>query len=556
MKFQPYLLWFLLILSLACGNPSQPKPPKEVVIVEKPEEIQVKASEQISALLDFLERSGGMLNDSTRLRNFGVLRSIYSEQSNEPIWSEGPRWKPLGDSLFHLISKSKEYGLFPSDYHLLPILAERNKLVIDTLARKNVALWTRTDLLLTDGFLQMARDVYTGRLEKDSVTLRYDTLAPGRLKSLLLQAARDGSFRAQLDSLEPQLEAYQALRAALPAFLDSVQFKEYTYIEYPTKDSLGVIRAVAARLQETGFLSADWQEPDSAAYAAAVKKYQASKNIRTTGVAAELTVRSLNDTDWERFKRIAINLDRYKQLPAQLPETYIWVNLPSYTLKLMDHDTLALESKVIVGAAKTRTPVLTSEIVNFITYPQWTVPYSIIFKEMLPRIQKDIGYLDKQNLMVVDKYDSVINPATIDWSKLSRNHFPYLLRQRQGDDNSLGVMKFNFRNKYAVYLHDTNARSLFGRPVRALSHGCVRVQQWEKLSRFLVRDDEIRYHPDTLRAWISRQEKHVISDFVHVPIFIRYFTCEAAGSGIRFYDDIYADDRLLAERYFRSKPIN
>ena len=175
---------------------------------------------------------------------------------------------------------------------------------------------------------------------------------------------------------------------------------------------------------------------------------------------------------------------------------------------------------------------------------------------MLPKIQKDINYLNKQNLMVVDKNDSVINPATIDWSKLSKTNFPYLLRQRQGDDNSLGVMKFNFRNKYDVYLHDTNARGLFARRNRAMSHGCVRVQEWSKLSQFLVRDDTIKYPVDTLKAWISRQEKHVIADFDHVPVYLRYFTVDASDGRIKFYDDIYGDDRLLTERYFKSKLIH
>ena len=100
--------------------------------------------------------------------------------------------------------------------------------------------------------------------------------------------------------------------------------------------------------------------------------------------------------------------------------------------------------------------------------------------------------------MVVDKNDSVLYPSTINWAKLSKTKFPYLIRQREGDDNSLGVLKFNFRNKYAVYLHDTNARWLFSKSDRALSHGCVRVQDWQHLANFLVRNDSVKYSPDTL----------------------------------------------------------
>jgi len=154
---------------------------------------------------------------------------------------------------------------------------------------------------------------------------------------------------------------------------------------------------------------------------------------------------------------------------------------------------------------------------------------------------------------VVDKNDSVLYPSTINWAKLSKTKFPYLIRQREGDDNSLGVLKFNFRNKYAVYLHDTNARWLFSKSDRALSHGCVRVQDWQHLANFLVRNDSVKYSPDTLTSWIVRQEKHVITGFKKVPIFIRYYTCEIREGRLRFYEDIYAEDKYLAEKYFSRK---
>lgn len=555
-RFPLYIFLVLLVLS-ACSSRQKRIPPKEVVIVNQPEEIQVKANEQLKELVSFLDGSGGSLNDTVKIPSYKTVGSFYGAADFEPVWSNGGKWLPAGDSMFMLISRSKLFGLFPSDYHLAQILSARNQIALDSQALKNVALWTRTDVFLTDAFFQMARHLKIGRLDRDSTTLRTDTaFSVDDQVKMLQDALASGQIRAALESLEPIHPGYKALRAAIPAFLDSTEFSPYTFIDYPEPDSLKLIGKVAKRLQEEGILANDWNSSDTVAYKAAVRQYQHSKGIRTTGIAAEQTIGSLNNTGWERFKRIAVNLDRFKQLPATMPVTYIMVNLPAFELKLLDADTVALQSKVIVGASKTRTPVLTSEIVNFITYPQWTVPYSIIFKEMLPRIQKDTNYLIKQNLMVVDKNDSVISPSSIDWYKLSKTHFPYLLRQRQGDDNSLGVMKFNFRNKYDVYLHDTNARGLFSRNARALSHGCVRIQEWEKLSHFLVRNNDIKYHPDTLRAWIQRQEKHVITDFLHVPIFIRYFTCEAQDGKIRFYEDIYGDDRLLAQRYFKEKPIN
>ena len=149
----------------------------------------------------------------------------------------------------------------------------------------------------------------------------------------------------------------------------------------------------------------------------------------------------------------------------------------------------------------------------------------------------------------------MVDPSTLDWAKVNPKKFSYEIKQREGDDNSLGVLKFNFRNKYAVYLHDTNARWMFSKTNRALSHGCVRVQDWRELAHFLVRNDTIKYSLDTLASWIVRQEKHVVSGFKKVPLFIRYFTCESRYGRIRFYEDIYGEDKILAEKYF-SKYIN
>jgi murein L,D-transpeptidase YcbB/YkuD len=295
---------------------------------------------------------------------------------------------------------------------------------------------------------------------------------------------------------------------------------------------------------------------DSTAFVAAIKKFQKKKGLKITGRIAEDVVDALNNSDIVKFKRIAVNLDRYKLLPDTLPHTYIWVNLPSFMLQVYDDDTLVFDSRIIVGDPKTRTPLLTSQVSNFITYPQWTVPYSIIFKEMLPKIQQNIDYLKKENLMVVDNDDNILDPKKIKWSKLSKRHFPYFLKQQQGDNNSLGVIKFNFRNKYSVYMHDTNVRLMFGKSFRALSHGCVRVKEWQKMSDFLVRNDTVRYHPDTLRAWIKRQEKHVVSGFQRVPVFLRYFDCEGKNGHIKFYDDIYEEDKFLREKYFSDKSVN
>lgn len=535
-----------------------PEKPKERDIVIVPEQIDIRVSKNIKKNLEFTLANKGRLSDTVLLSMDSVVSALYSENDYKPLWSKQENWYPQADSLFSFIEHSKEYGLFPNDYHFRALQKIRSLISTDTTSEKDAALWSRGEIMFSDALFLIAQHLKQGRLQYDSVTLRKDTILPSDFfLGVYKQLKQSNDLSETFHSLEPKHAAYDSLKAGLRFFLDSVtSFKRFTYLPYPVKDSALFYNLLQKRFFEEDVVLSATEKMDTTAWRIAIRTYQQSKALKVTGKINETTVQSLNNTDWEKFKRIAINLDRYKLLPDTLPESYVWVNLPAYRLKLIDHDSVALESRVIVGAAKTRTPLLTSEISNFITYPQWTVPYSIIFKEMLPQIQKSIDYLKKQNLMVVDKNDSIIDPATINWNKLSKKRFPYLLKQRQGDDNSLGVLKFNFVNKYSVYLHDTNARWLFSKSARALSHGCVRVKEWEKLSHFLVKNDSVRYHPDTLRSWIKRQEKHVVYGFRRIPIFIRYYTCEGSDGKVKFYDDIYGEDKILRQRYFADKSIN
>ena len=543
-----------LSLFFSCIND---KKPVEKDVVTAPEKVPEHLSEDIKKIVEFAERNKSAINDSVHLHYMHLDNIFYADKKFEAAWSGKEQWFAAGDSLYHFIENCRYYGLFPSDYHYRSLSFIHRVLNEDSIAKKNVALWARADLLLTDAFFALVKDLKQGHLRYDSVTLRTDTVLNDSIFTKTLQEAlQSGNIGSVLHTVEPKHAGYDSLKAYINDFLATAKFKPFTYLFYPYKDSIVFFKSLQKRLHEVSLLPSDNTPPDTAVLKTAIRKYQKEKNMQPTGKVSEKMVNALNETDIERFKRIAVTLDRYRLLPDSLPHTYIWVNLPSFSLKVMDNDTLVFESKAIVGKPDTRTPLLTSEVSNFITLPQWTVPNSIIFKEMLPKIQKNVDFLKKENLMVVDKNDSVLDPHKINWAKLNKNHFPYLLKQEQGDNNSLGVIKFNFRNKYSVYMHDTNVRWMFGKPFRALSHGCVRVQQWQKLSDFLIRNDTVKYHPDSVRAWIQRQEKHVVSGFQRVPVFIRYFTCEGKNGHLRFYDDIYGEDKFLRERYFAGKSIN
>jgi len=537
-----------------CKNKPDRAPEKDIVI--NPAKLFESTSEDIHHTLDYLKAHQGKLNDSVDISFIRLIDSLYDENQYKPIWLRNDKTIPEGTSFINLIQNCRLWGLFPNDYHYYMLSFIDRAFSLDTNAAKNAALWARKDLLLTDAFFLMAKHLKQGRIPYDSVTLRTDTLLTDSFYfSSLNLALQSGNLSQVLHNLEPRSRGYDSLKAYIGDFLDSANFPSYTYLPYPYTDSVSFFHLLQKRLVETGNLPDSVPPMGPGKFRSAIIRFQKKYEFKVTGYSSNSLVDRLNNTDLEKFKRIAVTLDRYKQLPDSFPVTYVWVNLPGYTLRVMDHDTVVFSSKIIVGGPLTRSPVLTSEISNFITMPQWTVPFSIIFKEMLPKIRKDSNFLAKENLMVIDENDSVIDPRTVNWKRLSKTHFPYQLKQREGDDNSLGVIKFNFRNKYSVYIHDTNVRWRFGNSYRAISHGCIRVKEWDKLADYLVRNDSLRYPADTLKAYISRGEKHVVSGFHKLPLYIRYFTCEGKNGKISFYEDIYDEDRNLIQKYFANKSV-
>jgi len=555
-KGQLFFLGILYCLFVVSGCKNSKKPPEKDV-VKTTKQLKERTSENLRELLDYAANNKGNINDSIHLSEFKLVQSVYEKNQFQTIWSLDDNWRRISDSLFFMVTNSKDYGLFPSDYHISSLNRIRKIIGADSASRKDAALWTRADLLMTDAYLSMAKHLKLGRLKPDSVSFRKDSLInDDYFVQNFNQAAANQNIITSLQNLEPKYPGYLYIKEAIADFLGAATFKKYTYLKYPFKDSLAFVKMLQQRLSEDSLLEKNSPVLDSISLSRVVTKYQKINNFKSTGKITEALVRNLNNTDWEKFKSIAVSLDNYKLLPEEVPLNYVMVNLPSYTLYVYDTDTLVFQSKVIVGAPKTKTPLLNSKISNFITYPQWTVPYSIVFRDMLPQIQKNVDYLQRQNLMVVDRYDSVLNPRTIDWSNLSEKKFPYIIRQKEGDDNSLGVIKFNFSNKYSVYLHDTNTRWLFSKSVRALSHGCVRVQDWKELTRYLTSSDTLTFPTDSINAWIQRQEKHTVTGFPKLQLFIRYFTVEGKEGKLKFYNDIYGYDRLLREKYFARKPIS
>ncbi len=553
---------FLIIFLLSCNNQ---RSPRVTDLADTPEELKARTSKDIREAISFIAVNKGRLDSSLVVHNPERVQWLYEQAGFEANWLQGNSWSQAGDSLLYFISRARLYALFPEDYHWLPLQALDNKFRQDSLikgARKDAALWARADLLLTDALVQLVTDLKLGRLPADSITLRKDSVLSNEFYAEQLRLLKQEASPFSLAfKLEPGHQGYHLLKAGLKNFLDSADDRVFTRVPLPVKggDQQAFYRILQQRLFEEGLLADSNLPLDSAQLAAIVKQYQQKKGLAADGKPGEGTVRMLNLTDRERFVRIAIVADRYKLLPEKMPDRYLWVNLPSFYLRLFEKDTVHLLSRIICGRPGTRTPVLTSAISEMITYPQWTVPQSIIAKEMLPAIKKDPGYLQRKGYSLVDSQGDEVDPYTVEWSKYSKG-IPYRIVQGSGDANALGILKFNFSNKYAVYLHDTNQRYLFGQSSRSLSHGCVRVQNWEGLMYDILQEDSIAaatpkmYTPvDSVRSWLARKEKKVIIVRNRLPVYIRYFTCEGKDGRILFYDDIYGEDRRLADRYFAGK---
>lgn len=546
-----------LFLLLAC----KAKGKKGDTIASTPEELQKKTSELIKNFIGKAVAGSHHPDDSTIILGqpeFGKF--LYENKSFQPLWSQKEEWLPVGDSLFSFIESSQLFGLFPEDYHVQQLKEIRQRFFTDSLAegdRRDAALWSKADVMLTDAFVQIVKDVKLGRLPQDSITLRKDSVLPEGYYLQQYDAILQSGLAKVIQSLEPQHRGYHLLKAGIKKFLDSAEYKQFTIVPYPEKNISKFNRALQKRLYEGGFITFDSVAADSAQLAEAIKQFQKKKGITVDGRAGEGTVRMLNVNDREKFIRIAISMDKYKMLPEKMPSKYIWVNTSANHLELVDKDEVKLTSKVICGKAKTRTPVLTSNITELITYPQWIPPPSIVSKEILPAVKKNPGYLARKGFSLVDSKGNEVDPYSVDWSKYGKN-IPYRIVQGSGDANALGIMKFVFSNKYSVYLHDTNQRYLFANAMRSLSHGCVRVQEWEKLAFYILRNDSVSAGGgytkiDSVKNWLQKKQKRSIAVRNKIPVYIRYFTCEGRNGNIVFYDDVYGDDRLLREKYFATK---
>lgn len=269
-------------------------------------------------------------------------------------------------------------------------------------------------------------------------------------------------------------------------------------------------------------------------YKSAFAKYVPIKNFDT------LTTEGLLQ------KKIWVNFERTKWLQPNLGTNYVWINLPTYKLELIENNTIIDTHNVIIGKKTRKTPILSSAFNGIIINPKWTVPPTILKNDLVPKATANLGYFASNRLTIYNKKTGKqVSPSN--WNP--ENYQSYRYVQQTGKLNSLGQIKFNFPNKHMVYLHDTNNRTLFNQSNRALSSGCVRVQDPFRLAESIFKIEEKNITKAEMDTLALAEKTKQINLNKKVNVHQVYFTAVVTDSNkIQILNDVYSLDNVLYKK--------
>ena len=279
------------------------------------------------------------------------------------------------------------------------------------------------------------------------------------------------------------------------------------------------------------------------------------KSLRQALIKAIATskTRGRNSDADPAVQRLVINMERWRWMPGDLGSYYVWDNIPSFTARVIKDGKSIYVEKVIVGQLKYATPIFSADMRSIVFNPDWTVPDTIKLEDLQPRLRQTNGGVPdfsvlRDNQLSVSYQGRPIDAATVDWGRA--NILSYTFTQAPGPDNVLGVLKFNFPNSHAIYMHDTVQPELFKETARALSHGCIRVHQPDRLAALLLAEDK-GWSKGQVKDLLAKGKNTGVSLTRPVPVHLTYFTLAFDGVGrLRTYDDIYGLDKKMAAALF------
>jgi len=443
-------------------------------------------------------------------------------------------------------------GLYKED---LPLSLLRQA---DTEAQRTAAATdlVKRDLLATETFLRAAYLLYFGKVNPQKLDNDWNfdrAFDPGANPIKFLRSVIDDDRPDQrLIEALPREPIYFATMGTLKQFRQIEEASGWQSIgNGPTlreNDRDARVAALRERLRITGQLSAaadDNSDLFDATLVAAVQLFQEQHGLDADGLVGGGTLRALNVPVEERIDQLRMALERMRWVLDELSDNMLIVNIAGFRATLIQEGAQTWDGRVMVGKPYRKTPIFRGDMEYLVFNPTWTVPPGILAKDTLPAIQRDSNYLERTNMAVLTRDGKTVDPGTVDWQSLTARGFPYILRQQPGPKNAMGQVKFIFPNEHFVFLHDTPSKSLFNKPERAFSSGCIRVENPLELAELLL-DDKNKWDRTDINELLAQGETRTVHLREAFPVLLMYLTAISEPDGTTyFYRDIYERDASL-----------
>jgi len=484
-----------------------------------------------NAVASFIETE--KLNESTAQ----VLRNFYTTRNNQFAWFTSEGLTEQGRSFWSLYTNGGDSTSSSSNDKKL-------REQMDSLIQKDSIQIASTNADYVRAELQLTQQLikYAGNGNSIVTMNNIYNLVP-RKKTDALQLA-DSLLNKQKDSSAFAANtAYAAMKQQLAIYYNAAKNGGWQPISSGAGLKKGTaspaVIALKKRLQATNdYASGDTSNIFSDSLVVAIKDVQQRNGLAPTGMVNDSLIQALNIPASERVQQILLNMNRLAWMPAKIENNRIEVNIPSQMLYAYEGNTKVFEMPVIVGKEGTSTVAFSGNINKVVFNPTWNIPESIVKNEIMPAMKKDPNYLKKKNMEIVSQNDSVP-----------------VIKQLPGKDNALGRVKFLFPNSFDIYLHDTPDKSLFKRKDRALSHGCIRVADAEKLAAYLLRSHS-EWTPVKVREAMNGNKEQTVS-VTNEPVQINYLSTWVDGAGkLNFRTDVYGHDKNVMARMFTNAVVS
>ncbi|MEM7470123.1 MAG: L,D-transpeptidase family protein [Pseudomonadota bacterium] len=401
-------------------------------------------------------------------------------------------------------------------------------------------------------FLDYADHMRSGVINPRSVdgTIVVDIARYGRTETL--QAFAASNPRAFIRKMVPQKPEYVRLQKEMMRLEKLIANGDWgdkvAAKSLKLGQSGGAVVQLRNRLIRMGFMRRSASQTYDAKLQKAVQEFQIAHGLVADGVAGAGTIAEVNVSARKRLGQVLVALERIRWSPKVLEKKHVWVNLPDFHVDLIENGKSTFRSRVVIGkdTADRRTPEFSDVMEFMVINPSWYVPRSIVTKEYLPLMQRNPNA--QGQLQIIASNGRPINRASIDFTKYTARTFPFSMKQPPSRGNALGLVKFMFPNKHNIYLHDTPSKNLFGRDIRAYSHGCVRVHKPFEFAYALLKAQE-RDPENFFQSTLQRGKEKRVDLQAPLPVHLAYFTAWVDAKGRPQYRrDVYGRDaRLFAE---------